>query len=160
MSSIRTFLGVGGLAAGVLLVASAPASAANSPAFRDCSLVAGLDPDFVRLSEVTVGAEGLLTVPAGQKQVGVEASESSDPGDSLGHVTLKVTVASPGLATQTVAGEGTGKVLLSAPLRRSKKKGRTYTIEWAATFDNGNHVCPSESTPENTRPDPFIVAVA
>jgi hypothetical protein len=143
-----------------MLAAATPAGAANSPTFRDCSLVAGLDPDFVQLSGVAVGPEGALTVPAGQTQVGVEASESSDPGDNLGHVTLKVTVASRGVALQTAAAEGTGKAVVSAPLRRSKKVGRTYTIEWAATFDNGNHLCPSESTPENTRPNPFIVAVA
>jgi hypothetical protein len=87
------------------------------------------------------------------------ASESSDPGDNLNHVTFQVTVTSPGVPTQTVSGEATGKVLLSAPLRKSRKVGRTYTIGWAATFDDGNHPCPSEFTPENTTPKPFVVTV-
>jgi hypothetical protein len=107
---------------------------------------------------VTVTPEGTLTVPRSQKEVPIEASESSDPGDSLGHVTLTVSVTALHVPTQSVSGEATGKVDLSAPLRR-RKLGRSYTISWAATFDNGNHLCPSESTPENTTPKPFGVSI-
>jgi hypothetical protein len=140
---------------------AASANAANTPTFRDCSLfVSGFDEDFVQISGVAVGPEGELTVPAGQKAVDVEASESPDPGDNLGHVTLTVSVSSRGIATRSFSAEGTGKATLSASLRRSKRIGRTYTIEWAATFDNGNHLCPSENTPENTKPNPFSVRVA
>jgi len=140
-------------------LAAPAANAANGPTFRDCSLAGGLDPDFVQLLGVAVGPGGALTVPPGTERVGIEASESSDPGDKLGHVTLKVIVTAPGVPTQSVSGEGTGKVLLAAPLGR-RKVGRTYTIGWAATFDNGNHLCPSESTPENTTPKPFVVTVS
>ena len=52
-----------------------------------------------------------------------------------------------------------GMVELQAPLRR-RIVGRQYTISWAATFDNGGHACPSELTPENTTPKPFVVTVA
>jgi hypothetical protein len=37
--------------------------------------------------------------------------------------------------------------------------GRTYTINWSATFDNGMHQCPSSVTPDNTGPNPFVVKV-
>jgi hypothetical protein len=159
MSRIRVALGVGILTALAPLVASASADAANGPTFRDCSLVGGLDPDFVQLSGVTVGPKGMLSVAPGQNHVSMEASESSDPGDSEGHDTFNVSVSSRNVATQTVAGEGIGKVVLSVPLLKSKQVGRSYTISWAAIFDTGFHECPSSSTPENTMPNPFIVTV-
>jgi len=159
MRRVRLLVGSAALMVVVASAAAPAASAVNRPTFRDCSLAGGLDPDFVQLFGVAVGAEGALTVPRGQETVGIEASESSDPGDNLGHVALKIAITSPGVSTQNVSGEGTGKVLLAAPLRGSKKVGRTYTINWAATFDNGNHPCPSEFTPENTTPKPFVVTV-
>jgi len=155
---MRLLVGLGAATAAMAWFGVPAASAANGPTFRDCSLAAGLDPDFVQLFGVAVGPEGALTVPRGQEQVSIEASESSDPGDNLAHVTFKVTVTSPGVSTQSVSGEATGKVELSAPLVR-RKPGRSYTISWAATFDNGNHLCPSESTPENTTPKPFVVSI-
>ena len=108
---------------------------------------------------MTVGPGGSLGVVRGQTQVQLEASESSDPGDNLEHVTLSATVVSSHVPTQTVSGAGTGKVVLALPLPKSQQKGRAYTISWAATFDNGNHVCPSSQTPENTEPRPFVVTV-
>ncbi len=159
MWKIRMLVATGAL---VLCAASLPvsaASAANSPTFRDCSLFApGIDPDFVQLSGVTVSPSGSLSVPPSQNHVALEASESSDPGDSSGHVTLAVTVTSPHTPTQTVSGAGTGLVFLFAPLVGSGT-GKTYTISWAATFDNGQHLCPSSVTPENTTPNPFVVSV-
>jgi hypothetical protein len=107
---------------------------------------------------VTVTPEGTLTVPRSQKHVLIEASECSDPGDSEGHVTLAVSVTARHVTTQTLSGAGTGKVELSLPLLR-RTIGRSYTISWAATFDNGNHLCPSEQTPENTTPMPFAVTI-
>jgi len=159
MWRVRLAVVVSALIGGMACLGVPAASAANGPTFRDCSLAGGLDPDFVELLGVAAGPEGAVTVPRGQEQVGIEASESSDPGDNLGHVTLAVTVSSPGVSMAKASGAGTGKVLLSAPLRGSKKVGRTYTISWAATFDNGNHPCPSEFTPENTTPKPFVVTV-
>jgi hypothetical protein len=141
------------------LVASASADAANGPTFRDCSLVGGLDPDFVQLSGVTVGPKGTLSVAPGQSHVTVEASESSEPADAEHQDTFKVSVSSRNVATEAVAGEGTGKVVLSVALLKSKQVGRSYTISWAAVFDNGLHECPSSSTPENTTPNPFVVTV-
>jgi hypothetical protein len=135
------------------------ALASNRPEFRDCSFAAGLDPDFVQLSGATAGPEGALTVPSTQTSLTVTASESSDPGDSSGHDTLSVMVSSPGLQARTVSGSGTGKVMLTAPLD-SSTAGRTYTISWTATFDNGNHMCPSSATPQNTTPQPFVVKVS
>jgi hypothetical protein len=118
-----------------------------------------LDPDFLQLFGVTVGPQGSLSVPRGQSQVQLEASESSDPLDNLGHVTLTATVTTPHVPTQTVSGAGTGKVILALPLPKSQQVGRSYTLSWAATFDNGNHLCPSSQTPENTQPHPFVVTV-
>jgi hypothetical protein len=159
MRRTRIPVGLAALAAALASPAIPTADAANSPTFRDCSLlVSGLDPDFVEISAVKVSKSGALTVQRGQTSVGMLASESSDPGDMENHVTFTVSVSSPGLLTHTVSGEGVGKVMLAAPLRRSHVR-RTYTVEWAATFDNGGHLCPSEKTPENTSANPFIVTV-
>ena len=89
----RTLALVGG-AATIVLVTQA-ASAANSPTFRDCSFPGGIDPDYVELLSGTPGPNGTVTVPASQTSIQVKASESSDPGDSSGHDTLKVTVNAP-----------------------------------------------------------------
>ena len=160
MWKIRMLAAIGALAFCAATLQVPAASAANSPTFRDCSaFVEGFDPDFIQLSGVRVGPGGGLTVPPGQHQVSLKASESSDPGDNLGHVTLDVTVTAPGVPTRTVSGAGTGFVLLSVPLVGSGV-GRTYTISWAATFDNGNHPCPSPNTPDNTTPNPFVVTVS
>jgi hypothetical protein len=177
MRRVRLLVGLAALMVVIGSVAAPVASAVveseeeeappiNGPTFRDCSLAGGLDADFVQLFGVMVGIEGAHTssrvhlwVPKGPEKVRIEASESSAPGDNLGHVTLKVGVTSPGISTQNVSGEGTGKVLLAVPLRGSKKVLRSYTINWAATFDNGNHPCPSEFTPANTTPEPFEVTV-
>ena len=135
------------------------ASAANTPTFRDCSLVGGLDPDFVELIGAKVTPEGTLTVSPKTTALTLKASESSDPKDNENHVTFSISVTAPGVATRAASGEGTGEVELQAPLRR-RIVGRQYTISWAATFDNGGHACPSELTPENTTPKPFVVTVA
>jgi hypothetical protein len=152
-------VGLGALAAGAASLGVSTANAANSPTFRDCSLAGGLDPDFVQLFGATVTPRGTLTVLPSQNQVQLEASESSDPGDNLGHVTLTATVTSPTVAAHTVSGAAVGKVFLSVPLEGSGT-GKSYTISWAATFDNGNHQCPSAFTPENETPRPFVVTVA
>ena len=92
MWRIRMLVGVGALALAGAGLGAPEASAANGPTFRDCSIVGGLDPDFVQLLGVTVGPGGSLGVVRGQTQVQLEASESSDPGDNLEHVTLSATV--------------------------------------------------------------------
>lgn len=158
MRATRTLACLGGLALGVMAVPATPAHAANSPTFRDCSLAGGLDPDVVQISMVTVTPQGTLVVPASQKSVSVDASESSDPGDNLGNVTLTVTVSRGQTLLETLNGAATGAVTLSVPLPRSGG-GKTFTIGWAAVFDSGNHPCPSSSTPQNTAPDPFVVTV-
>ena len=159
MRAPRALAGLGAIALGLAVTPATPARAANSPNFRDCSLTAGLDPDFVVISPVTVTPQGTLTVSPSQKSVNVEASESSDPGDNLGQVTLNVTVSRGQTLLETLNGAGTGKVVLSVPLPRSGG-GKTFTIGWAAVFDSGNHPCPSSSTPQNTAPNPFVVTVS
>ena len=159
MRRIGALFGVGALALGGISMAAPGALAQNSPTFRDCSLlVQGIDPDFVQLFGVRLSPQGTLTVSPSQSKLQLEGSESSDPGDASGHVTLKAIVTAPHVATQTVSGGGTGKVVLSVPLARPRT-GRTYTISWSATFDNGNHPCPSQLTPENPSPTPFVVRV-
>jgi hypothetical protein len=74
-------------------------------------------------------------------------------------VTLNAAVTTPHVPPQTVSGAETGKVILAVPLLKSQQGGRTYIISWSATFDNGNHLCPSAQTPENTEPHPFVVTV-
>jgi hypothetical protein len=155
----RMLLGLGALAAGTGALAVGPAVAENSPSFRDCSFAGGLDPDFLQLSGATVSPQGTLTVSPSQGQVQLEASESSDPGDSSGHDTLSVTVAAPNVPDRTVSGAGVGKVVLAVPLNGAAA-GSSYTISWSATFDDGNHLCPSGSTPQNTTPKPFVLTVS
>jgi hypothetical protein len=150
--------GLGALLLGAASLTAAPASAANREAFRDCALIGGLDPDFVELFGVTVSPQDTLVVPPSAKSVQVEASESSDPGDSSGHVTLNSTVTSPGVPTRSAAGAATDKVFVALPLL-APRPGRKYTINWSATFDNGMHACPSAFTPANTAPNPFVVTV-
>jgi hypothetical protein len=160
MWKIRTLMALGGLLLGAASLPVSAASAANSPTFRDCSaFVEGFDPDFVQLSGVRVSPSGSLSVSPSQNQVQLKASESSDPGDNLGRVTLDLTVTAPSVPPRTVSGAGTGFVVLSVPLVGSGV-GRSYTISWSATFDNGNHPCPSPFTPDNTTPNPFVVTVS
>ena len=158
MWKMRVLFALCALTLGTAWLPAPAAEAANSPTFRDCSLAGGIDPDFVQLSGVTVAPNGGLSVSPGQNQVQLEASESSDPGDSAGHVTLAVTVTAPGVPSRSVSGAGTGLVVLSAPLIGSGA-GKSYTISWAASFDNGQHQCPSSFTPQNTAPNPFVVTV-
>jgi hypothetical protein len=160
MRRLGALLGVGALAVGGFALTAPAAIAQNSPTFRDCSILAqGIDPDFVQLFGVMLGPQGTLTVSPSQSTLHLEGSESSDPGDAAGHVTLKAAVTASHVATQSVSGAGTGKVILSLPLV-NPRPGRTYTISWSATFDNGNHACPSPLTPENTTPKPFVIKVA
>jgi hypothetical protein len=159
MRRFRILIGltVAALSAAIALVGAPAADAANSATFRDCSLFApGIDPDFVQISGVSTGAGGSLTASGPVK---LEASESADIGDSGGHVTLNVTVTAPGAAARMASGAGTGSVRVAVPLIDSATRATTDTISWAATFDNGSHVCPSSSTPENTTPMPFVVTV-
>ncbi|MHB8693198.1 MAG: hypothetical protein ACYDHH_18340 [Solirubrobacteraceae bacterium] len=163
MKTSRLLAGAGAatalaLAPVAIVAMSQTAAAANSPTFRDCAFGGGLDPDFVELSGVSPGAQG-LSVAAGTSSVGILASESSDPGDNLGHDALMVTVTAPGAAPQTVSGMGTGHVSLTVPLA-STAAGAVNTIGWTATFDNGFHHCPSNATPQNSKAMPFVVTVA
>jgi hypothetical protein len=144
------------LAATLLGVTAGPAKAANDPILRDCALPLGLDPDFVEITGVTVSESGALTVPLSNPSVVLVASESADPGDSSGHDTFTLTVSAPGVPTHSESGTGVGKVTLKVSLALPRA-GRTYTIGWAATFDNGMHACPSPFTPANTTAHPFSV---
>jgi len=147
------------LAVGAGMAFLAPGvGASNSPTFRDCAMAAGIDPDFVRLSKVNVSGSS-LTVPMSQGHVSIEASESSLPGDMQNHATLHVSVKAKNAPATKLSGNGTGHVTLSVPLKH-RKAGRSYTISWNATFDNGNHVCPSSATPQNQTAMPFVVKVS
>ena len=143
---------------GAASLAPAQAGAANSPTFRDCAFVAGLDPDFVRLSGVAAATNGTLAVSSAQSSVTIEASESSDPFDNQGRDTLSVTVSGTGGSQRTVSGVGIGHVTLAVPLSGAPTGGQ-YTLNWAATFDNGLHTCPGSGTPMNTTANPFVLRV-
>jgi hypothetical protein len=117
----------------------------------------GVDPDFVQLYGARLNTGG-LTVPVTNATVQIQASESTDPGDNRGHVTLTVKATAPGAPQSTASGSGTGMVLLNLGLPEPAS-GRTYTISWSATFDNGMHACPATYTLANTpgNPNPFKV---
>ena len=157
----RVFVGLVVLGGAIVSCGGTDSPGRQASEFRDCSLVGGVDPDFVELSGAIMASDGSLTVLSSQNSLGLTASESSDPGDSAGHVTLTATITSPGIPAQTVSGNGTGLVALQLPLVGSGA-GRVYTISWAATFDNGPHGCPSLLTPANTPvdPHPFVITVA
>jgi PASTA domain-containing protein len=151
-------IGLAALTMVAVWIGASNAEAANSPTFRDCSFLGGIDPDFVQLSGTTMDSQGKLTAPA-QAPVSLKASESSDPGDMSNMVTLHLTVSAPGAPSRTAAGSGTGHVTLAVGLIGSASGTTQDTISWAATFDNGSHSCPSSSTPQNTSPMPFVVNV-
>ena len=152
------FVAVGAVLAGMVWLGVQAASADNTATFRDCSLVGGLDPDFVEVSGANVDPQGKLTVTPTQNQVTLKASESADPGDSMGHDTFTVTVSAPNVPARRLSGAGTGHVILSVALAGAAV-GSAYTISWSATFDNGNHACPSSATPQNTGSMPFVLNV-
>src|SRR5689334_15378815 len=158
MGRARLLAGLAALITTTALIGGPDANAANNPTFRDCALVAGIDPDFVQLSGTTMDAQGKLTAPP-NAAIALKASESSDPGDSANQVTLRLTVSAPGSPPRSASGAGTGHVTLPAALIGSTSGTTQDTISWAATFDNGNHSCPSSSTPANTSPIPFVVNV-
>jgi hypothetical protein len=136
--------------------------AENSPILRDCSLgmpPPAIDPDFVLLSGATLKASnGALTVLPSQKSLDLTASESVDQGDNTAKVSLFATVKGIGVPSQSFFATGTGFVILAIPLS-SSIAGQVYTISWSATFDNGQHACPSTVTLSNTTPQPFVVNV-
>jgi hypothetical protein len=158
MKAPRMLVGLGAALVGMAWLPAQPASADNTAAFRDCSFVGGFDPDFVELSGAKVDSQGKLSVTPTQNQVTLTASESSDPGDSMGHDTFTVTVSAPDVPARRLSGAGTGRVVLSVPLAGAAV-GSVYTISWSATFDNGNHACPSSATPQNTGSMPFVLNV-
>ena len=160
MTGVKVRLYAGLIAFAAFWLPAHAAGAANSPAFRDCSFVAGIDPDFVKLTGATIGPTGNLMVPNSQSSVTVEASESSDPGDNLGHDTFSVTVTGTGMSPKTVSGMGVGHVTLTVPLGGVAPGGQ-YSLAWAAVFDNGFHHCPGAMTPQNptSTSNPFVLQV-
>jgi hypothetical protein len=157
MRTSRIKVAIGALALGLMCASVPSASAANTATFRDCSLIAGIDPDFVQLSGVAQDSSGALTVVQGRGDLTLIASESADPGDSFGHVTLSATVTAPGVASVTVSGHATGRVSLAVPFLGAV--GSAETITWSATFDNGAHPCPGAFTPVNPMATPFVVHI-
>lgn len=145
------------LATSLALLPATPAHAGNSPTFRDCSLLIGIDPDFVQLYGAQL-QNGVLTVPVSAPTVEVQASESSDPGDMSGHVTLHITVAAGGTTVGTFSGARVGSVLLNVALSQPRP-GKTYSINWTATFDNGLHPCPGLIDFGNSKANPFVVTI-
>jgi hypothetical protein len=158
MKAFRMLVGLGAALVATGWFPVQAASAANTATMRDCSFAGGLDPDFVELSGAMADSQGKLTVAQTQNHVTMTASESSDPGDSSGQDTFTVTVHAPNVPDKTLSGSGTGRVVLSVPLAGAAA-GSAYTISWAATFDNGNHSCPSAMTPQNTGSNPFVLNV-
>jgi hypothetical protein len=151
-------LWAGLMAFAALWVPANIAGAANSPAFRDCAHVFGLDPDFVQLTGATIGPDGRLAVTSSQAAVTLKASESSIPGDNLNKVSFSVTVSGTGSGTKTISGTGVGHVTLSVPLGGVAAGGH-YSLDWTATFDNGTHSCPGPADPQNPSSNPFVLSV-
>jgi hypothetical protein len=165
--ALRCFAGT--ILAGLTVGVASAGADTNGPTTRDCSLLvpavgstfAGVDPDFVQISGVSVAADGTLSstrdpVSGAQNPVSVTASESPDAGDDAHTVTFSASLSGPGITSQTVSGTGVGHVTLSLPMTGALS-GSSYTIAWSATFDNGAHACPGPLTPANLMPSPFTV---
>jgi hypothetical protein len=151
-------LWAGLMAFAALWVPANIASAANSPAFRDCAHVFGLDPDFIQLTGATIGSDGRLAVTSSQAAVTLKASESAIPGDNLNRVSFSVTITGSGAGMRTFSGTGVGHVTLSVPLGGVATGGH-YSLDWSATFDNGTHRCPGPADPQNPTSNPFVLSV-
>ncbi|HKO29159.1 MAG TPA: hypothetical protein VJU80_17000 [Solirubrobacteraceae bacterium] len=158
MTGGRTRLWAGLVAFAALWVPANAAGAANSPTFRDCSHVFGVDPDFIQLTGATLGSDGKLTVPSSQAVVTLKASESSIPGDNLNKVSFSVTVSGTGSSAKTISGTGIGHVTLSVPLTGVAAGGQ-YSLDWSAVFDGGTHRCPGPADPQNPASSPFVLSV-
>jgi hypothetical protein len=121
--------------AGTAGAATAPAS---NPT-QTCPIIGSVDPDFVTLiGPATIPADGMV------HSVTLLASEAEvDPNlVSLTAITTTGTKSSP-LTSPIILATSAGlhQTTVSVPL--AGVAGRTYTINWVATFDFGPHVCAS-----------------
>jgi hypothetical protein len=158
MSRLASFMSACALAT---LSLTANAQADNSPVVRDCSFgstpAASPDADFVLLSSPTLKLRnGVLSILTSENTMTLTASESVDTNDNQGKVQLFATVSAPGTPTQSFFASGTGFANVGIPVS-SSSVGQVFTIAWHATFDGGQHACPSATTPANTSPIPFVV---
>jgi plastocyanin len=159
------------LAAGAALVAAPAgslAAASGSQAAQHqqtCPIpVVNADPDPVTLSGPQV-----LWPPDGQfvTYTLTAAETAGEKGDGLPHgvtISYSITTADRGAGSAAGASPATGSAQgdFSVPVRFRLQRdragsgtGRTYTINWSATFDGGAHTC-SSTTNGNT---PFVVVV-
>jgi hypothetical protein len=157
----------GALAAG-LLGGAATASPGGSTSQQQTCPILGMDPDSVTLAGPPV------LWPANHRLVAYTLTASETPqeaSDGLPHgitISYTVTVLDDGSASgpandpdaQPPTGTATGdfSVPIDFQLRAERAgdgSGRTYQVDWAATFDGGPHMC--SSTDPGQRP--FFVTV-
>jgi hypothetical protein len=159
------------LLGGLSLVWLAPAGATTGTQTQTQTCpVLGFDPDSVTLT----GPAALW--PPNHRLVDYTLTAAETPqeaGDGLPHgvsISYMVTTAdaSGGDGGQAhnpdatpPAGTASGDFSVSIPFqlraeRSALGRGRTYTINWAASFDGGLHMCSSQDGSHN----PFVVTVA
>lgn len=163
---IRTGLVVLG---GLSLVWLVPAQATTGTQGQTCPVL-GNDPDSVTLT-------GPATLwPPNHRLVDYTLTAAETPqeaGDGLPHgVTISYVVTT----ADTIGGDGgpahnpdatppagmaSGDFSVSIPFqlraeRSARGSGRTYTINWTASFDGGPHMCSSQDGSHH----PFVVTVA
>lgn len=160
-------------------VAGASRAATGSPTLdrQDCPVM-GLDPDSVTFS----GPASTLW-PPNHKLFDYAVTASETPGESGNSVSLMVAVTmidtangagNPATPDWTLAGKpespmttanGTDHVTVPLQLRAERAGtgiGRTYRIDWMATFDNGLHKCSSTdmmNSSNGTQHHAFVVTV-
>lgn len=141
---------------------AAPSSTQTCPI-----MLIGQDPDTVSMS-------GPATLwPPNHRFASYSLTSSETPGeqgDGLPHgvtISYSVTVTEGGNTTPATssqasppAGSASGDFSVTIPFqlradRAGKSSGRTYTINWSASFDGGPHTCSSTDSSHH----PFVVTV-
>jgi hypothetical protein len=120
------------LAGGVSVVPGAASASVAANPTQTCPIIAGIDPDFVVFSgPATIPGDGLVHT------VSVSASES----EAARNLMSLTTVTTSGTTIKVISGVALHNTSVHIPLAGTP--GRTYTINWIATFDFGPHVCTS-----------------
>jgi len=112
--------------------ASGVGASVRANATQTCPIINGIDPDFVVFNgPATIPGDGLV------RQVSVFATESEAAKNLMSLTTVMKVGSSFSVASGVGLHDTTVHLLLTGT------PGRTYTINWIATFDFGPHVCTS-----------------
>jgi hypothetical protein len=120
------------LAGGVSAASGTAGASVMAASTQTCPIINGIDPDFVVFS-------GPATIPGDDlvHTVSVFASES----EAARNLMSLTTITTSGTTVKVTSGVGLHNTTVHISLPGTP--GRTYIINWIATFDFGPHVCTS-----------------